>query len=85
MGVIGVGSAGDIDYAFISNEKRVVYVTSGQELVPGVIVKNIDPLEKLVELDYGGKVFIITQEWDTIDRWKISSPASLKIWDYPIS
>ena len=68
IGVIGVGSAGDIDYAFISNDTRVVYVTSGDEILPGVIVRNIDPPKKLVELDYGGKVFIITQESDIIDR-----------------
>ena len=68
IGVIGVGSAGNIDYAFISNEKRVVYVTSGEELLPGVIVRNIDPPNKIVELDYGGKIFIISQEVNAIDR-----------------
>ena len=66
--VIGVGSAGDTDYAFILNDKRVVYVTSGEEIIPGVIVRNIDPPKNLVELDYNGKVFIITQDSNMINQ-----------------
>ena len=66
--IIGIGSAGDINYAFISNSGRVAYVTSGHELLKDVYVENVSILEKTVELSYKGKLYALNIDNSSKDK-----------------
>ena len=68
ISIIGIGSADDVNYAFVSNSKKVSYVTSGEEMLPGVFIQNISPANNTVKLTYKGKVYSLSIDNPSIDR-----------------
>ena len=68
ISIIGIGSADDVNYAFVSNSKKVSYVRSGEEMLPGVFIQNISPANNTVKLTYKGKVYSLSIDNPSIDR-----------------
>ena len=68
LGIIGLGSADDVDYAFISSKKEVFYVKNGDEILPDIYVKSINLLEGIVEVEYRGRLIVLSASNPTIDK-----------------
>ena len=60
LGIIGLGSADEVDYAFISSEQDVFYVKNGDEILPDVFVQNINVSQGVVEIDYKGRSIMMS-------------------------
>ena len=60
LGIIGLGSANEVDYAFISSERDVFYVKNGEEILPDVFVQSINVSQGVVEINYKGRSIMVS-------------------------
>lgn len=66
--IIGLGSANEIDYAFISSERDIFYVKNGDEILPDVLVQNINVPQGIVEIEYKGRSIMMSNNNASVNK-----------------